>query len=276
MRTIIIFNDNSPEAENAAEFALDIAQKVRADLLVLNLCKLTENKLVQKQTATKGYSSDIDYPEAGFIDHLYSLNISDDFKPVIGSVDASEFTVKDISTLLISKNIWLMVKGIQTVHITHDTLTNIDIQAVLNRVACPLLIVPDKYKERNFKNIAYTMDMRYCRIYVVKFLAEFAKAFQAKLAIEHLSAKGLPPLEDNYAASLFDSLIADKLKYEKLYFNNIKERDLNVAIDLMVNSLHADLLVLVNHRFHFEEIFGQGIKDILPDQISVPVMIFPC
>jgi len=37
MRTILVFNDNSPEAENAAEFALDIAQKMKADILVLNL-----------------------------------------------------------------------------------------------------------------------------------------------------------------------------------------------------------------------------------------------
>jgi hypothetical protein len=276
MRTIIVFNDNSPEAENAAEFALYVAQKVKADLLILNLCGAAIRSISQTEMALKGSDTEAEPSENTLVDHLCDLNAVSDFKPVIGDIDASDFTVKDISTLVISKNIWLMVKGIQTEKVTPDTLNDIDIQAVLNRVACPLLIVPDRYKGQGFENIAYTVDMRYCRVYVIRFLLEMARAFDANLVVEHLSAKGLAPLEDKYAESLFKSIVTDKLHYDKLYFNNIKERNLNVAIDLMVNGLHADLLVMVNHRFHFEEIFGQGIRNVLPDHIPVPVMVFPC
>ena len=39
MRTILVFNDDSPEAINAADFASYIAIKVKADILTLNLTK---------------------------------------------------------------------------------------------------------------------------------------------------------------------------------------------------------------------------------------------
>jgi hypothetical protein len=39
MRTIIVFNDNSAEAGNATGFALDIAKKVKVDILILNLVR---------------------------------------------------------------------------------------------------------------------------------------------------------------------------------------------------------------------------------------------
>jgi hypothetical protein len=167
-----------------------------------------------------------------------------------------------------------MVKGIET-QVTHELLSNIDIQSILNHVGCPLLLIPDNYKKRNFENIAYAVDMRYCRTAVLKFLVEFAYAYQANLVIEHLSAKGLPPLDDNYALSLFGNEIANRLPYDNIYFNNIKERNMNVAIGVIINNLRVDLLALVNHRFHFEEIFGRAIKNCLPEHISVPVMVFP-
>jgi hypothetical protein len=39
MRTILVFNDDSSEAINAADFASHIALKVKADILTLNLTK---------------------------------------------------------------------------------------------------------------------------------------------------------------------------------------------------------------------------------------------
>lgn len=269
MRTIILFNDSSSEAINAGRAALAIACKTRADLLVLNLCKISAEKELAGAEASVGKADSF-----GMEPFLVAQIAGNDFKPVVNEIDASSYTEKDISELVISKNIWLMIKGIET-HITHEILCDINIQAILNHVACPLLLVPDSYAETGFKNITYALDMRYCRRAVVKFLAELARVFDANLVIEHISAKGLPHLGNEYAMDLFTSEISNRIIYDKVYFNNIKERDLGVAVDVIVSDLHADLLALVNHRFHFEELFGRSIKNVLPEHVPVPVIIFP-
>jgi hypothetical protein len=272
MRTILVFDDGSWEAANAQQFALAIAQKVKADLLVLNLVEdeklKTSKKLVEAGVHTNkavGVNESLEEISAG---------LDDCFKPVRWDVDASTYSEKDMSELVIRKNIWLMVKGIET-HITHELLCDVDIQSIINHVGCPLLLIPDGYKKRNFENVAYAVDMRYCRRSVLRFLIEFVRDYEANLILEHLSAKGLPPLDDKYAMSLFENEMACQIKYERVYFNNIKERDIDVATGVIINDLRADLLALVNHRFHFEEIFGRTITACMPENIPVPVMVFP-
>lgn len=274
MRTIVFFNDNSAEAENAAEFSFRLAQRVGADILILNL--VGQNQMVK---AVSEKHAAINKPAAlsttPIFDHLIEMPLIGDYRPVISDVDASEMKTQDITSLITEKNIWLMVKGIEQGHITHEHLTDINVQAILNRVACPLMLIPYQYKKIDFRNITYTVDMRYCRTPVLKFLAEMANIYQANLVIEHFSATGLTPLDDQYALSLFDSEITRKIKCEKLFFNNIKEKNIDVALDVMINGLHTDLLAVVNHRSHFEEIFGLSIKDALPESLPVPVIIFP-
>lgn len=272
MRTILVFNDGSWEAANAEQLALTIAQKAKADLLVLNLVNKESLKTSKKLLETRVH--EIKYAGISVPSEAMSTAFDDDFKPVRREIDASAYSEKDISELVIRKNIWLMVKGIET-HITHELLCHVDVQSVVNHVGCPLLLIPDDYRRRNFENVAYAVDMRYCRRSVLKFLIELARDFGANLILDHLSAKGLPPLDDRYALSLFGDEIANQVKYDRIYFNNIKERNIDVAAGVIINDLQADLLALVNHRFHFEEIFGRTITTCMPENIPVPVMVFP-
>ena len=258
MGTILLFNDNSAEAINAEDFAMAIADKAGADLLILNLCK----KQGRREANT------------GLKENAIQAKTNQTSKVKIQHIDASAFTEKDICKLVIEKHIWLMVKGIEK-QVTHELLTGIDVQAVLNHVACPLLLIPDGYKKRGFENITYAVDMRYCRAAVLKMLTDLAALYNANLMVEHFSAKGLPHLSDSFARDLFEQEIMKKIKHEKVYFNNFKERNLDIAVDVMINDLHADLLALVNHRYHFSELFGSAIKNVLPEHIAVPVIIFP-
>ena len=152
MRTILVFNDDSPEAINAADFASYIAIKVKADILTLNL---TKKKKLRASKALIGAGPKAVAAHMNFHERSETtfMELVDDFKPVRWEVDASGYSEKDISELVIRKNIWLMIKGIET-HITHELLCNVDIQSVINHVGCPLLLIPDNYKKRNFENVA--------------------------------------------------------------------------------------------------------------------------
>ncbi|MBS1529097.1 MAG: hypothetical protein JSU01_02215 [Bacteroidetes bacterium] len=274
MRTILLFNDNSRGTVNAGKLALRIAQKVKADILLLNLCKVPHPAILVDQVIGSGNQT-LEKTESPDLVSYLADDISDgDFRPVIAAIDASTYTEQDIVELVIRKNIWLMIKNIGT-RTTRGILPTVDVQAVINRVACPLLLAPDTFTAGNFEYITYTLDMRYCRMAVLRFLVELARGFGASLVIQHFSAKGLPHLNDSYARELFEAEVARKIKYDKIYFNNIKERNLSVAVDVMVDDLHADLLALVNHRFHFEELFGRSIKSVLPAHVRIPVIVFP-
>lgn len=277
MRTIIVFNDYTPAAENAAEFALDIAQKVQGNIMILNLNGTWYDEPVVRQLVAINQKEEHEevYPVFSIARHLQRLIPNNGFKPSIDDIDASEWQESNIAEFIIREKAWMMIKGVAAQPEIYDLFARTNVQSVLNRVGCPLLLIPENYKHRGFTNIAYMADMRYCMQGIVKYLATLAAAYDANLVVEHLSMRGLPPLDDGYALSMFSEDVAKKIKYDKIYFNNIKERNLDVAIDVMVNNMHTDLLAMVNHNFHFEEMFGRYITEVFPEHIPVPAIIFP-
>ena len=270
MKTIVVINDFSAEAANAINFAFGIAKKVKADILVADTVFRSRTIEVKSLQMAGGVN------ENEMDDQAIKLIHQEGYHPAIHNLDVSGFTEEQLAGLIIKNEIWLIVKGIPTD--VHDTKlgSHLNVQGVLNRVRCPLLLVPENFKLTDFERITYVADLRYCRLQIVKYLAELAAPYSALLQIANIAAKGMPEMEANYATNLFNEIIGININYANVLLNNISERDLKKAIDVMVNAMHTDLLVMVNHRFHFEEIFGRYLPDTLPPNITIPLLIFPC
>ncbi|WP_157740515.1 universal stress protein [Mucilaginibacter xinganensis] len=278
MKTILVINDYSAEAANAAKMALNIGRKVAADIIIANTVKVNEKTQVKGGLQMAGSSTIVpDEPEVNLVTQLESINGSeDDYKPVITVIDASLFSETNLAELIIKNDIWLMVKGIRNNPGANQSGYSLNAQAVLNRVRCPLMLVPESFVAKDFERIVYINDLRYCRLLIIKYLVSLAKTTNARLQVAHLSANGMPDMEQHYSEHFFAETVSLNCNYDQMFFSNIKERDINKAVDVMINGLHADLLVLVNHRFHLEEILGIYIPVTLPENITVPLLIFPC
>ena len=278
MKSIIVINDGSAEAEHAAILALNIAQKLNTSLLIANLfqvgVRVPDKEYVLVAAGAKSVFRAKGSP--GLVKKLNSLdNALFDLKPEISEIDVSEYTVTELAMLIIKNNVWMMVKGVKECSRPGVQGSVINIQSVLNRVMCPLLLVPEQFNLRDFERIVYIADLRYCHLPVVRFLTRLAKPFRANVQIAHHSAKGLPDMEEKYARTFFTEVISSNVQYDRLLFNNIKEKNLLKVVDVMVNVMHTDLLVLINHMFHFEELIGSSIEPSLPDHIKIPLLVFP-
>jgi len=279
MKTIIVINDGSPAGEHAAGVALGIAQKVNANLLVANAVKVPSPVNLREYVLVRGgHEEKVEELKSpgletrpGPIDH----NLDGNFTPQIEFVDASDFSLNDFVHFIIGNNAWMLVKGASDEAPADDAYLSANIQSILNRVGCPLLLIPEKAHLKDFECIAYMADLRYCQIPVVNYLAQLARHYQAKIQIAHVSAKGLPDMDERYARSFFSEAICRKVHYDELYFNNIREKDLQRVIDVLIHGMKTDLLVLINHQFHFEELMGRCITSQLPGYITVPVLVFP-
>ena len=279
MRTILIINDNSVEAKHAAEFALALAQKIRADILLMNTSAKT------KMASEKVPAGDIvkAYPKGGrneyvvseMLHHLKSINDKQTtYKPGIEEFDILGANENELIEFINRNHIWMMVKGMAN-ELTASNVKSLNIHYVLNRVLCPLLLVPGQWQLKDIDRLVYIADLRYCRIQIVRYLAEIAKPWKASLSIAHMSAKGLPDMAEKYALTVFSEEVSQNVNYDALFFNNIKEKDLAKVVDVLIHGMHNDILVMVNHRFHFEEIVGRYITDTLPLHITIPLLIFP-
>ncbi|HZY38153.1 MAG TPA: universal stress protein, partial [Mucilaginibacter sp.] len=144
VKTIIVINDNTAEAEHAALQALKIAQKETAHIILANEVKVATSASTYKYTLTENRHEN---DGNGELHHglLETLKFCNDRlgqnKIEIREIDISNFVVEDLSRFIIKNNIWMIVKGTHPVNNRADAL-HINIQYVLNKVMCPLLLVP--------------------------------------------------------------------------------------------------------------------------------------
>ncbi|MGZ3755949.1 MAG: hypothetical protein ACXVAY_10760 [Mucilaginibacter sp.] len=273
MKNILVIDDNSAEARHAAEFAFLIAQKMKVNILLAHTQKVkSEGKLVAQYAGN--YEDQFLVPTLG--EYLDRLNDRpNDFEPVINEIDASEMNESQFAYMVNHNDVLMIVKsmGDHLPSVVADHQFNIN--AILNTINSPILFIPPQWSSKNIERLVYIADLRYCRLQIVRYLTNLAKSFHADLSIAQLAARGLPHIDEDYAQQLFKDEVCCQVNYDQLFFNNIRENDLTVAVDVLINGMHNDILVLLNHQFHFEEIVGQYLTNILPKQIIVPLLVFP-
>lgn len=274
MKSILLLTDSSSAARRAALLASSIAGKTGVRLLTVNLentdkpVPAVDYALVAKNASgvfiAKPVDNSVEKQKAiSHADHTFQQG--DDVSP-------RSYTTTELYTLINKNNIGMVITGFPA----EAVFSGINFQTLLNQIQCPLLLVPEDSNVKSLKRITYMADLRYCRTEILRSLVKIAKPHQASVLIAQLSLNGLPHLTDSYAATIFKESIYPLIGYEQLIYQNIKERNIAKAADVLVNGMHSDLLVLENRRFHFEEILGSHIQQFMPEQLSVPLLIFPC
>lgn len=277
MKTIIVLHDNSPADLHAAAFAKMIARKIQAKIVICHTSKVRNQKREKVRAGTHLAADEHEQFVNKVLDETDVPNYSErNNNPVIEEMRITDFNIPRFAEMVNKDQVYMIIKGLPSKVKKIDAEGKLDAYCVLNRVLSPLMLIPEDWPLKDLERLVYIADLRYCRIAIVKYLVELAKPFYASLTIAHLSAKGLPHIIESYAQSIFSEEIVSRFDYDRLFFNNIQERDLIKAVDVMINGMHNDLLVVVNHRFHFEEIIGEYLGHSLPVHISVPLLIFPC
>ncbi|MEO6849754.1 MAG: hypothetical protein ABI203_10210 [Mucilaginibacter sp.] len=277
MKNILIFNDFSPEAEHATELALLLAGKTNTSLYVWNTCDNAEEAIALEMIVASsgelipGISND----NTSWIEKLESkLNWTSGLMPVVRFIEGMEYSPDNVLPIVKKYDVGMLIKGITSaegdlLHMENETLK------CATKSGCPILFIPEKVTYKAFEKMVYATDLRFCRHEIITFLTQLAKPLNASLMIANISAKGLPHMEDNYARSVFEKEVLNPIKYENIYFSNIRERDIPKALDVLVNGMNNDLLVLANNKYHFKELLGRDTTHNIPDNINIPLLIFP-
>lgn len=274
MKTILVINDKSAEADHAVEFALEMARKAGADILLWNTFPKSAARELRIPVPYKSFAYSLaDEHEINFLHPISPINYTEEL--VIGQVHTTSFSPDEIADFVVKKNIWMVIKGTKYMGADQSVFEDDNTQAILNKISCPLLLIPEHISLKGFEKIVYTADLRYCRLEIIRQLVQMGRPYGADILVAHIAAKGLPDIDEHYANEVFTNEISSNINYENLFFNHIREKNIPRAIDVMVDVMRTDLLVLVNHKFHFEEIVGHKFSGRLPEYLHVPLLVFP-
>lgn len=273
MKKILLINDGSTAVGPAAKLALHIAKSMQAEIQIVPTYYQTKAHRAKIMAGTRGQAVRNPEPETNWLIGLLQQlkGAYDGFQPAISATENPATEAGAVADLALRTDCWMIIRGCGAMPAGHSAL---DFQSLLNQLRCPLLMVPESWAGDSIRRIMYMTDLRYCRLNIMRYLAKWAMTSQVDLSLAHFSRNGLVPIVESYGLQLFAD-IARQLPGCPLTFNNIREPDIHRALDVLIDGLHSDLLVLINHRFHFKEIIGDRLTDQLPEGTGIPFLLFP-
>ncbi|MES2426949.1 MAG: hypothetical protein V4560_08235 [Bacteroidota bacterium] len=278
MKNILIINKNPQDFERTTTLALLLAGTTNAKLYFWDTA-VTQTHSYAAEMSVAGFGKNFPGRPASknrWVEQLQGkIRLQSGLKTLVGFIENIHFVSNNIASIVRKFNIGLLIKGVPE-NADQETVIESDALSCSAKSGCPVLLVPEQFPYKTFEKIVYATDLRYCRQGVIRFLSKLAINFNASVLIANIAAKGLPFMEHNYALDVFKDTIAHPASHDHFHFNNIRERDIPKAIDILTNDMDSDLLVLVNHRYHFNELFGTAIPYRLPAYIRIPVLLFPC
>jgi len=276
MKNLLLFNDFSTEAEHAAELALLLAGKANCNLYVWNTIEhetIPKVKLVAAGAA--GEMPEIHSDKNSWIERLESrLNWETGLRPAVHFIEGTDYVSDNVLSVVKKFDIGLLLRGTCGDN-EHSGYVEANILKNATKSGCPVLLVPKHFPYKMFEKIVYPTDLRFCRRDVVTFISQMAKLLGSSILIANISEKGLPYMEDSYARVVFHDVVNNAGHFENILFSNVKERDVPKALDILVNGMDNDLLVLVNNKFHFNELLGHDSPYAIPENINIPLLVFP-
>lgn len=284
MKTIMVLTDFSIRARYAAEFALQIAVKIKADILLCNAMEIIENAPMAEQIAWP-IADHMALKQDSLMDlkaismHLEKLLASDgvsrDYTPAITCInDFGKLSVV-AERIIKEKAVDLVVMGSHKSNGLSRFLFGCHTHSVLDNINCPVLLVPETLEFKEIRSIAYATDLTFSDFKVISYLAEIAKPFNAEILVSHISPYGLPGLDKNSAIQHWvNELLAQdhpKVLYTSIKGDNIPRRLLDIS-----SSGKADVLAMVHKRYgFFEGLFHSSVSKQIANSAKVPLLILP-
>lgn len=219
MKNILVLINPSAGAERIARLALKVAQQSGSNLLLCNTFELPMAKtLVFAGNDDTQWQQEPVLSVEALTDKLsyerqYRSNRAEHM-PQINCLTKTDFNDDKVKKVVVDNQVTMIVTGIRDLL---DLKTS-DLMQMVNKANCPVFVIPDNTSFSSLDSSAYLTDLRYCDIEVIKFL----KAFNSKIFVTHVSASGIPDMEDGYAQSLLSDAVAARLGYNKLFLRNVK------------------------------------------------------
>lgn len=275
MKTILVLTDLTPKAENAALYALRMAEKTRSDIILFH-CFTVFRSVVVPETGMLPLDDYENCKEESLTElnklaqRLKAQQTTASFIPQI-SFDNEWGNLEDnVEHTLLEKDIALIVMGTRSDNLLSHLLSGSDTSHILNSLKCPVLFVPDSYGFHPFKTIVYANDLKKAYPQAVSFLVDIAKVNASQIIVTHVGEEG----EFNTADCL--KLITEVHGYPNVLYRQLPEGSVIEQIKTFVNFLSADLTVMIHHKHSLlgELIPGSTSKKMLYKH-TVPLLILP-
>lgn len=274
MKTILVPTDFSKSSNNALEYAIAIAKREKAKIILAHSFHVTY------------IYPDVPVQYAAEQMHATEISANKQLKSMCAKVTASgklscEFINKQglavdlIVEIVEKKKVDLVVMGTKGASGIQEVLLGSNTASVIEKVKCPVIAVPEKASYTPIKHITYATNYETSDINSLKKLVEVAKLFDAKITLLHIYYDEFVPDAEAEYMEKFKSKVKSKIHYNKMAFKFVYGKNLMKTLEDHVKQESPDLLSMsTHHRNLFDKLFGKSLTKKMAYHTKVPLIAF--
>ncbi len=237
MKKLLVPTDFSPNAKNALEYAIQIAQRTGAEIHIIHTFQALQptGALVNMDRVLR------EDGEAQMRSWLNNVNFS---VPVTTKVLSGTLT-NIAKSYTRSEGIDLIVMGTQGASGVKEIFLGSHASAMISKTEVPLLAIPNNYQYQDIEEVVLAVDSEaFDNETVLEPLRALLKHFTAKLKVLHL--------EHEEIGAGVDPSLAAPLRGLDYSFHQLNDfRDINTAINDFVESGEANMLCMIRRKHSF-------------------------
>jgi len=285
MRKILVPTDFSVPAENAAHYALELAKKLKADVLLCNAFKVPADAPTATQVAWPliGYTelkqnatSDLDSLVKSLSDPSCSVD-EDEYCPDLAYESGVGNVCELVSSLVKREKIDLVVMGMAGAGALTQFVLGSNCKEMIEKANVPLLLIPFNVAFKNIGKIAFTTDLNTQDLVALQFLINLALPLNAQITIVHITNKEVDPhggIQRKIDAFL-NKLISD-IKFSSVKYEYVWNIDIDNGLDWIAGQENLDLIALTHHRRNLlARMFKGSHTQKFSRHTKIPLLVFP-
>jgi nucleotide-binding universal stress UspA family protein len=268
MKTILVPTDFSPAAQNAANYAIQLADYYE-DLKILLLHIYSIPIHIAGSIVTPIQFEELEAEQNTLLKAFKKSLLKTTKKVEIELLSNPGFVVDEILRVHTEQNIDMTIMGIQTT--VTESASRGCILSVIEQSKKPVLIVPDNIEFKKPEKIAFACD--YSKLppeNVIKDMKEYANTFHAKILIFDVLKK--------------DELISNQKALAEVNLeNSLQDIDHTISftsgdnlpqeINAFIKANKADVLIMMPHNYSFlQSIFHRSNTKEMVFHTSIPLL----
>ncbi|UOE49783.1 universal stress protein [Mucilaginibacter sp. SMC90] len=283
MKTILVLTDFSINADYVAHYALELAQQLRANLLVCNVYqdnaneKSPDEKSWPLRACEEASINDLGELTARLKARRNKQDISSDgFRPEILQCSLEGVVDQQLKVLTAKHDLLMAVISNHSANNLSGDFGKNHTKAIIEKAGIPVLVVPYQVRFKPYRNIVFASAMNADEIPVLRSLTDLAKHSDATLLLAHVAAVTSGTRRARSAFEAFCDQIPARINYPNISYANINAKDVARGLKETTADTAVDLLVLVHRRrSRFQQLFGGSITSKMLTRPYKPLLVFP-
>ncbi len=284
MKTIVVFTDHSKQSEHAARYAMHLAKKIKANVLLSDAIKMPNRVLALRAVRSNDSFEEQEPPDnnslltfCGLLENeLLENTLPGKFSPAIYCQPDEMALDEVISYFEENLDVAFIVLAANLYYGTSTIMAGVTCGEILTISNIPVILVPEDAPIRYAEKYAFVADIDNSNISTLTHITKLADCSAAEVMLVNINT-GRPLDEDqeNALRSIMKETIT-QIDYGRIYYRHLPNSVSKSDVEWLMQDNKFEILVVVHHKNNKNSpLLKFDYSGKMVGNINVPLLIYP-